>query len=147
MRGDTKVVHARLLVCHGVVVISRGVGKVQSAVGHMGERKEETRERGTRVHGDVGGEGEIEAVRHKPAQDWVILRYHVLRITVPIHVCVYVYLTVCTCTGRQPQHTPLSVVSLLPFSPFPSFSGPSSLFSLVLLSLALSHVFPPPTEG
>lgn len=77
-------------------MISRGVGKVQSAVGHTGERKEETREGDSRVHGAVGGEGEIEAVRYKPAQDWVILRYRVLRITVPIRVCVRVYLTVCT---------------------------------------------------
>lgn len=98
-------------------MISCGVGKVQSAVGHTGEKKgrnARARERGgvPRVHDgvrDAGGEGEIEAVRHKPAQDWVILRYHVLRITVPVLGCVSVYLTVCTCTStcteRQPQHT------------------------------------------
>lgn len=57
------------------LAISRGVGKVQSAVGHMGERKEE-------MHGGGGGggrklgftargdKGEIEVARRKPAQDW-----------------------------------------------------------------------------
>lgn len=36
-------------------MISLGVGKVLSAVGHMGERKEEMREgeEGTRVHGEA----------------------------------------------------------------------------------------------
>lgn len=44
-------------------MISRGVGKVQSAVGHHGRKKgRNARERGIRsgVHSDVGGEGEIE---------------------------------------------------------------------------------------
>lgn len=107
------------------------------------ERKK--RARGVpRVHGDVGGEGKIEVARHKPAQDWVILRYHVLRIAVPMRVCVR--LTVCTCTERPSRSAPLSVFSFLPFflAFFPS-PGSSPLSSLVLLSLT-PRVLPPPTH-
>lgn len=107
----------------------------------MGERKEETRERGTRVHGDVGGEGEIEAARHKPAQDWVILRYHVLRITVPIHVCVYVYLTVCTHTRETATTYPaLGIFS----SPFFSLSFLLRFLASILSRTPFSSSFPCP---
>lgn len=57
-------------------------------------------------------------MRHKPAQDWAILRYHVLRITVPIRGCVYLTVYTCTlftCTERQPQHTALGIFFSLPF--------------------------------
>ena len=100
--------------------------------GHMGERKEETRKRGTWIPvefmGDVGGEGEIEAVRHKPAQDWMILRYHVLRITVPILACVRVYLTLCTCTETAITYRSWYFLFSLFFSLFLSF--PRSFVSL-----------------
>lgn len=114
----------------------------------MSERKAETRERGTWVPagftGDVGGEGEIEAMRHKPAQDWMILRYHVLRITVPIRACVRVYLTVCTCTETAITYRSWYFLFSLFFSPFLSFPGPSFLSTLVLLSLT-PRVLPVPT--
>lgn len=102
------------------------------------ERKK--RARGVpRVHGDVGGEGKIEVARHKPAQDWVILRYHVLRIAVPMRVCVR--LTVCTCTRRPSRSAPLSVFSFLPFfSGFLSFAG---FFASLLSRSPFSHSPPP----
>lgn len=135
-------------------MISCGVGKVQSAVGHTGERKEETRERGyTGVHGgDVGGGGEIEAVRYKPAQDWVILRYHVLRITVPIRVCVRVYLTVWyvahSRSQRDSRNIPLSDIFFfslfLPFFPSPVLRLPPLSSSFRPLPQV---VLPPPTAA
>lgn len=118
--------------------------------GHMGERKEETRKRGTWIPvefmGDVGGEGEIEAVRHKPAQDWMILRYHVLRITVPILACVRVYLTLCTCTETAITYRSWYFLFSLFFLSF--FSSPVlrfSPFSSFFLSLLVSSQFPPLT--
>ena len=75
----------------------------------MGERKEETRERGVQSRvpvgftGDVGGEGEIEAVRHKPAQD--LGDSPISRITYHgADTCLYAcaFNCVCTCTERQP---------------------------------------------
>lgn len=99
--------------------------------------------------GDVGGEGEIEAVGHKPAQDRVILRYHVLRITVPIHVGVYVYLTVCTCTRRDSHNISCSRYFLFSlFLPSSVLRHPSSSVSSSFLSLSsVSSLHPPPRKA
>lgn len=57
----------------------------------MGERKEEMHEGGeeTRIHGE-GRQGRDRGGEAQTGSGLVILRYHVLRITVPIHMYVYV---------------------------------------------------------
>lgn len=137
-----------MLVCHGVARDIAWRRKGSKCRGARGRKKgRNAREGGTvvRVHGDAGGEGEIEAVRHKPAQDWVILRYHVLRITVPIRGCVRVYLTVCTCTFTESTATTSRsryfLFSL--FSPFLPFPGPSPLLPF-LSRPPFSHSPPSP---
>lgn len=110
--GDPKVVHARLLVCHGVARdIACSVGKVQCAVGHSGQKKgRNARARqGTRIHSNEGGEDEIEAARRKPAQGLVILRYHVYyvsqyRYCICVGICMLVHVHV-VCETRVHVYT------------------------------------------
>jgi len=144
-KGGSEV-HARLLVCHGVardIAWRRKGSKCRGAHGRKKGRNARGGEGGARVHGDVGGEGEIEAVRHKPAQDWVILRYHVLRITVPIRVCVRVYLTVCTCTFTYTEAATTYRSRYFLFSSF-FLSFPLSR-SFAFLSPPFSHSPCPPS--
>lgn len=84
------------------------IGKVQSAIGLSGRKKGRNTvcETGTRVHGDGGGEGEIEAAGHKPAQGLAILRYHVYYIL----RYRYWYVYVCVCVLVHVHHVVCEIV-------------------------------------
>lgn len=110
----------------------------------MGERKEEMRRRrggnsGSRRErgrggGGGGGRGRDRGGEAQTGSGLVILRYHVLRITVPIHMCVYVTYYVYVCTYHAPiqGRTILLRVYLLFFLfpsllPLPTFIRPPFL--------------------
>lgn len=116
------------------LVISRSVGKVQSAVGHGRKKGRNARERdpgftGDGSEGDRGGEAQT-------GPGLVILRYHVLRITVSVTcaraqcvtlrgVCMYTRTSQYCSLGISP---PLSFS--LPFSSFLTFLSILRIFSL-----------------
>lgn len=129
------------------LVISRSVGKVQSAVGHGRKKGRNARERdpgftGDGSEGDRGGEAQT-------GPGLVILRYHVLRITVSVtcarapacaqcvtlrSVCMYT-----RCTHGRSQYCSLGIPPSLSFSlPFSSFL--TFLSVLRILSLAPSFL-------
>lgn len=121
-----------------------------------GERKEETRERGTRgftgdgSEGDRGGEAQT-------GPGLVILRYHVLRITVSVTCarkcdsprCVYVHTDVTILLSRYSSFSlsfSLPFFFLSYFSPCPSYPLSRALFSLLPYRLSFSF-YPPAATG
>lgn len=143
------------------LVISRSVGKVQSAVGHGRKKGRNARERdpgftGDGSEGDRGGEAQT-------GPGLVILRYHVLRITVSVTCararvramcdspwCVYVHTDVTILLSR---YSSFSLSFSLPFSSFLTFLSVLRILSLApsflsfrTISLSLS-IHPLPREA
>lgn len=141
------------------LVISRSVGKVQSAVGHGRKKGRNARERdpgftGDGSEGDRGGEAQT-------GPGLVILRYHVLRITVSVTGararvramcdspwCVYVHTDVTILFSRYFSSSlflsPFFFLSY--FSLYPSYLLSCALFSLLPYRLSFSF-YPPAATG